>query len=56
MAQLRRDYKEFTDKDVEILVIGPENAKKFADYKADLAKKVTQRSKKLTDKIANKED
>ena len=32
MAQLRRDYPEFVLRDVEIVVVGPENARGFADY------------------------
>ena len=32
MAQLRQDYNEFVSRDAEILVVGPENAKAFADY------------------------
>jgi peroxiredoxin Q/BCP len=32
MAQLRQDLEKFASKDVVILVIGPENAKKFASY------------------------
>lgn len=32
MAQLRQDYQEFVDRDVAILVIGPENAGRFSDY------------------------
>jgi peroxiredoxin Q/BCP len=32
MAQLRQDYTKFVDRDVEIIVVGPENAKTFADY------------------------
>ncbi len=32
MAQLRRDYDEFTDRHAEIVVVGPENADAFRDY------------------------
>ena len=32
MAQLRRDLKQFAKRGVAILVIGPENADKFASY------------------------
>ena len=32
MAQLRQDLKQFAERDVTILVIGPEDAKKFASY------------------------
>lgn len=32
MAQLRRDYEEFAERDTAVLVAGPENAEKFADY------------------------
>jgi len=32
MAQLRRDYDEFTSRHTEIVVIGPENAAAFRDY------------------------
>ena len=32
MAQLRQDLDQFTERDVVILVIGPENAQKFAEY------------------------
>ncbi len=32
MAQLRQDYAEFTARDIEVVVVGPENAEKFADY------------------------
>ena len=32
MAQLRQDHKQFTERGVAILVIGPEDAKKFASY------------------------
>jgi peroxiredoxin len=29
MAQLRRDFKEFNDRDTEIIAIGPEDARSF---------------------------
>lgn len=32
MAQLRQDYPQFVARDVEIVVVGPENAKAFAAY------------------------
>jgi len=32
MAQLRQDYREFVERDAELIVIGPENRKKFADW------------------------
>jgi peroxiredoxin Q/BCP len=32
MAQLRQDYEEFVKRDTAVLVVGPENAKEFADY------------------------
>lgn len=32
MAQLRQDYQEFLDRNVEVVVAGPEDAKAFADY------------------------
>lgn len=32
MAQLRRDYDEFTDRHAEIVIVGPENADAFRDY------------------------
>jgi peroxiredoxin Q/BCP len=32
MAQLRQDFEQFVERDVTILVIGPENAEKFAAY------------------------
>ncbi len=32
MAQLRQDYEKFKQRNAEILVLGPENAKAFADY------------------------
>jgi peroxiredoxin Q/BCP len=32
MAQLRQDFKKFVDQDTTILVVGPENARAFAEY------------------------
>ena len=32
MAQLRRDYDRFVERDAEIIVIGPENKEAFANY------------------------
>jgi peroxiredoxin Q/BCP len=32
MAQLRHDYLQFVDRDVEVVVAGPEDAGAFADY------------------------
>jgi peroxiredoxin Q/BCP len=32
MAQLRQDYENFTNQDAAILVVGPENARAFANY------------------------
>ncbi len=32
MMQLHQDYDKFVKKDTQIVVIGPENAKKFKDY------------------------
>ena len=32
MAQLRQDHEEFKNKDVEILVVGPEDAAAFQKY------------------------
>jgi len=32
MAQLRRDYDQFSERDVTILVVGPDNKKRFAAY------------------------
>ena len=32
MAQLRQEHEEFVKRDVAVLVIGPEDAKKFASY------------------------
>jgi peroxiredoxin Q/BCP len=35
MAQLRHGYREFVDRDAEIVVVGPENRKSFAAYWSD---------------------
>ncbi len=32
MAQLRQDYPQFVARGVEVVVVGPENAQKFAEY------------------------
>jgi len=32
MAQLRQDYPQFVARDIEVVVVGPENAQAFADY------------------------
>jgi peroxiredoxin len=32
MAQLRQDYEQFVARDIEIVVVGPESARAFADY------------------------
>ena len=32
MAQLRQDYSEFLARDIEVVVVGPEDAKGFAAY------------------------
>ncbi len=32
MAQLRQDYSEFVSRNVEIVVVGPENARAFSAY------------------------
>lgn len=32
MAQLRRDYDKFSAQETEVIVVGPEDAKAFADY------------------------
>ena len=32
MAQLRQDYAQFVARDVEVVVVGPEDAKAFAAY------------------------
>ncbi len=35
MAQLRRDYEEFAARDAAVVVVGPENAARFAAYFGD---------------------
>lgn len=32
MAQLRRNYKQFMEKDAEIIAVGPESAQAFTDW------------------------
>lgn len=32
MAQLRQDYQEFVNRQAQVIVVGPENAKAFAEY------------------------
>jgi len=32
MAQLRRDYARFVERDAEVVVVGPDDARAFADY------------------------
>jgi peroxiredoxin len=32
MAQLRQDYSQFVARDIEVVVVGPEGARAFADY------------------------
>ncbi len=32
MAQLRQDYREFLARDIEVVVVGPEDARAFAAY------------------------
>ena len=32
MAQLRQDYSQFVACDIEVVVVGPEDAKAFAEY------------------------
>lgn len=32
MAQLRQDYDQFVARDIEVVVVGPEDAKAFANY------------------------
>src|SRR5512135_2370727 len=32
MAQLRQDYLQFLARDTEVVVVGPEDARTFADY------------------------
>ena len=35
MAQLRHDYQQFVDRDVEVVVVGPEDARAFSTYWRD---------------------
>lgn len=32
MAQLRQDYDQFVQRDAEVIIVGPESAKRFAEY------------------------
>jgi peroxiredoxin len=32
MAQLRQDYQEFTDRNAEVIVVGPDSASAFKDF------------------------
>jgi peroxiredoxin Q/BCP len=32
MTQLRQDHSQFVARDIEVVVVGPENAQAFADY------------------------
>ena len=32
MAQLRHEYQKFVERDVEVVVVGPEDARAFAEY------------------------
>jgi peroxiredoxin Q/BCP len=32
MAQLRQDYPQFVARDMEVVVVGPEDARAFSDY------------------------
>jgi peroxiredoxin len=32
MAQLRREYAKFTDRQAEVIAVGPEDVKAFADF------------------------
>jgi peroxiredoxin len=32
MAQLRQDYRKFTDRQAEVIALGPEDAKAFGDF------------------------
>jgi peroxiredoxin Q/BCP len=32
MAQLRHDYQQFVDREIEVVVVGPEDARAFAGY------------------------
>ncbi len=35
MAQLRQEYDQLIENDIEVLIIGPENAKAFSSYFAE---------------------
>lgn len=35
MAQLRQDYSQFVARDIEVVVVGPEDARTFAAYFAE---------------------
>jgi peroxiredoxin Q/BCP len=35
MARLRRDYERYLERDAEIVVVGPEDSRAFADYWRD---------------------
>lgn len=37
MAQLRQDYPQFVARDIEVVVVGPEDAKAFTEYFRDEA-------------------
>lgn len=32
MAQLRQDYKQFAQRDAQVIIVGPEDRQAFADY------------------------
>ncbi len=32
MAQLRQDYKDFVDRDTEVIAVGPDSQKAFVDF------------------------
>lgn len=32
MAQLRQDYRKFTERQAEVIAVGPEDAKAFSDF------------------------
>ena len=32
MAQLRQDYQKFTERDAEVVVVGPDSEQAFKDY------------------------
>jgi len=35
MAQLRQDYKEFVDRETEVIAVGPDSKKAFIDFWAE---------------------